>query len=216
VVAAIEQRSDGRVRRGARNRDAIVDGILSCYGAGILRPTAVEVAERAGVSVRSVHNHFADMESLRAEVAELQWARLAPVAEAIASDGALVARIGALVDVRGALFEAATPVRRAAVLVRHESPTIARNLARAERRLRRQVELVFAPELERAGDARAELLEALDVLTSWETWERARSQQRLSPAAARRVVERTITALLAPHARPDEPVGSTNQRGARR
>jgi AcrR family transcriptional regulator len=216
--ARTDARTDGRSRRRARNRDAIVGAILECYRAGVLRPTAVEVAERAGVSVRSVHNHFADMESLRAEVADQQWVRLSPLAERVPTDGPLDARIAALLDARAALFEAAAPVRRAAVLARHESPTIARNLARAERRLRGQLELVFAAELgEMPGDVRGEVLDALDVLTSWEAWERARTLQRLSPAAARRALAHAAGALLtAPPTRPHGPGSGPGERGASR
>jgi len=56
---------DGRVRRGTHNREAIIDALLACYGDGLLRPSVPEVAARAGVSPRSVHNHFADVEALR-------------------------------------------------------------------------------------------------------------------------------------------------------
>ena len=42
-----------------------------------------------------------------------------------------------------AFFEAVTPVRRAALLSVHDSPTIARNLARLDRLLRRQLEPLF-------------------------------------------------------------------------
>ena len=38
---------DGRVRRGTRNREAIVDALLACYEAGDLRPSVPEVAARA-------------------------------------------------------------------------------------------------------------------------------------------------------------------------
>jgi len=54
------QVEDGRVTRGLRNREAIVDALLACYEAGDLRPSLPEVAARAGVSLRSVHNHFDD------------------------------------------------------------------------------------------------------------------------------------------------------------
>jgi len=71
--------TDGRVTRGQRNREAIIDGLLACYEAGALRPSVPEVAARAGVSVRSVHNHFADVEALHAEVARRQVERYAPL-----------------------------------------------------------------------------------------------------------------------------------------
>ncbi len=172
---------DGRVQRGTRNREAIVDALLACYEAGDLRPSVPEVAARAGVSARSVHNHFADVEALRAEVSERQWERYAPLVGEVATISELVAN-------RVIFFEAVTPVRRAALLSVHDSPTIARNLARLDRLLRRQLEVVFP-------DADAETLDALELATSWDAWNRLRTAQGCTVARARRVVERTIRTL---------------------
>src|SRR5207237_4537056 len=140
---------DGRVQRGTRNREAIVDALLACYEAGELRPSVPEVAARAGVSARSVHNHFEDVEALRAEVSQRQWERYAPLVGEVAT-------IAELVVNRVILFEAVTPVRRAALLSVHDSPTIARNLGRLDHLLRRQLERVFP-------DADADVLAALAV-----------------------------------------------------
>ena len=90
---------------------------------------------------------------------------------------------------RVSFFEAVTPVRRAALLTVDRSPTVAANLARLDRVLRRQVVELF-PRL----DART--LEAVDALTSWDAWNRLRTAQGLSAAAARRVLEQTIRKLI--------------------
>ena len=166
--------TDGRVTRGTRNREAIVDALLACYEAGALRPSIAEVAARAGVSTRSVHNHFADVEALRAEVAQRQFQRFS----------ALIGPAGTveeLVDQRAALWEAITPVRRAALLSVHDSPTIARNLARADRLMRRHLERTF-PALD------AEALDALDLVTSWDAWNRLRTAPGSSVVRARRII----------------------------
>ena len=55
---------DGRRARGARNRDAVVTAILELLREGNPEPGAHEIAERSGVSVRSVFRHFDDLESL--------------------------------------------------------------------------------------------------------------------------------------------------------
>src|SRR5437763_6018161 len=165
---------DGRVQRGTRNREAIVDALLACYEAGELRPSVPEVAARAGVSARSVHNHFADVEALRAEVAQRQWQRFAPLIGSAAT-------VDELVEQRAAFYEAVTPVRRAALLTVHDSPAIARNLARLDRILRRQLESAF-PQLT------ADALDALDAVTSWDAWNRLRAAQGCSAARARRVL----------------------------
>ena len=167
--------------------------MVACYEAGILRPSAAEVARRAGVSARSVHNHFADMEALIAEVARRQWARLAHLTDGPDPGAPAPERVAGLVERRAALFETATPVRRAALLSAHESPTIAANLARLDRTLRRQIRRTLAPEL--AG-RRADLLDALDALLSWDVWNRLRSAQGCSAARARRILVVSVTTLL--------------------
>jgi AcrR family transcriptional regulator len=172
---------DGRVQRGERNREAIVDALLACYEAGELRPSVPEVAARAGVSVRSVHNHFADVEALRAEVSQRQWERYAHLLTGAASASELV-------EQRAAFYEAVTPVRRAALLTVHDSPTIAKNLARLDRILRRQLESLY-PALD------SDALSALEAATSWDSWNRLRVAQGCSVARAKRVIERTISAL---------------------
>jgi AcrR family transcriptional regulator len=173
---------DGRVQRGARNREAIVDALLACYEAGQLRPSVTEVAARAGVSVRSVHNHFEDVESLRAEVAQRQWERYSPLIGEVRT-------VDELIAARVMFFEAVTPVRRAALLSVHDSPTIAKNLARLDRVLRQQLEAMF---MEVDNDT----LDALELLTSWDTWNRLRAAQGCSVSRARRVIERAVHALI--------------------
>ena|ERR1700730_1681980 len=185
--------ADGRVRRGVRNREAIVDALLAFCHDGILQPSLPEVAVRAGVSLRSVHNHFDDVEALRAEVARRQWERYAYLAGPPPDGAPFGERIETVVDGRSALYEAVTPVRRAALLSVHESPTIAANLARVDRLLRRQLERAFAPELH---GTRPEVLDALDALLSWDVWNRLRAAQGCSVARARRALVASVTALL--------------------
>jgi AcrR family transcriptional regulator len=172
---------DGRVRRGARNREAITDALLACYEDGILRPSVPEVAARAGVSVRSVHNHFADVEALRAEVARRQWERFAGYTRPVGD-------VDALVAARTALYEAITPVRRAALLSVHDSPTIARNLARFDTILRRQLGALFP-------DLSPEVLAAVELLTSWDAWNRLRTAQGCSVSRATQIIADSIRTI---------------------
>ena len=58
-----EQR-DGRTVRAERTRQALVDALLSLLDEGQLQPTAERIAVRAGVSERSVFQHFPDREAL--------------------------------------------------------------------------------------------------------------------------------------------------------
>ncbi|MDQ1481718.1 MAG: hypothetical protein QOI44_2579 [Actinomycetota bacterium] len=185
---------DGRTQRGQRNREAIIDALLACYDDGILRPSVDEVAARAGVSARSLHNHFEDVEALRAEVAQRQWQRFASFVTAIDASLPIAERVEQLVAQRAAFFEGVTPVRRAALLSVADSPTIAANLARLDRTLRRQLDRGFP------GFA-ADQLDALDAFTSWDTWNRLRTAQGCTVSRARRILKTTTRTLVEGSAR---------------
>src|SRR5207237_1516934 len=91
---------------------------------GDLRPPAPRIAERAGVSLRSVFQHFADRETLFAAVAAAQLERMRAVVRHVPRDGALADRIAAFVEQRGRVLELLSPVRRAALLQEPFSPEL--------------------------------------------------------------------------------------------
>jgi TetR/AcrR family transcriptional regulator of autoinduction and epiphytic fitness len=198
-VVALTGAVDGRVRRGAENRTALVEALVSLYEDGDLEPTAAQIAQRAGVAVRSVYGHFGDIETLAAEVAERQWHVHRRLMDAAPLSGTLIERVDELVARRAALYEAIAPVRRAGMLHAHRSETIAANLRRLAQHLRAQVGKTFAPELDHVERARTtELLDAADLLLAWESWERLRTRQGCSPARARRVLSCALIRLLDP------------------
>jgi AcrR family transcriptional regulator len=205
--------ADGRIARGERNRDALVEALVSLLEAGETKPTARRIASRAGLSLRTVFAHFDDVESLYAAIAERQRDRFRHLYAPIPADQPLEARIDALVARRAELFESIAPVRRASLHVSAGSPALARNLRQAAAALRRQVESSFAPELARAaaggpnGPARGrrtaarapagDAVTAVDVATGWETWDALRTTHGLSVAATRRVMALLVAGALA-------------------
>ena len=145
------------------------------------------------MSLRTVFQHFNDIDTLYGAVAQRQvdrlWSKLDPLP---AIDAPLDVRIDAVVAQRVALFEAIGPVRRAAVGVSSSSPALLRGLARSEAFLRRQIAETFAPEL--AGDA--DRIAAADFAASWEAWEGLRRSSRRSVATA--VMRVLLLAVLNP------------------
>jgi len=103
---------DGRQRRSARSREGIVQALFELVGSGVLRPTAQQVAETAGVGIRSVFRHFADMESLFAEMQARLEAEAVPILRAAAVEGPLDRRARGLVDRRVDFFERIAPYKR--------------------------------------------------------------------------------------------------------
>src|SRR5215210_2985418 len=148
MPAAAKGQRDGRTVRAERTRQALVDALLALLDEGQLQPTAERIAERAGVSERSVFQHFADREALYQAVAVQQYERVAPTLDPIDLSLPLPQRIEAFVAQRARLLETVTPVRRAALLLEPESAVVAGWLQSARRQKAKEVERVFRAELD--------------------------------------------------------------------
>jgi AcrR family transcriptional regulator len=192
-----ELASDGRVRRGERSGQAIVEALVGLMGEGILEPTAQEVAARAGVGIRTVFRRFSDMESLFAEMGARVQADALPLLVGGRPSGDLTERARALVGQRVILFERIAPYKRSANLKRWRSPFLREGHARLVRGLRADL-MRWLPELRSAPE---DMVNALDLATSFEAWDRLRTEQRLGRERAQAVVERMVLALVAELAR---------------
>jgi TetR/AcrR family transcriptional regulator of autoinduction and epiphytic fitness len=189
--------TDGRSARAARTRDAVVEALLSLLDEGNFRPTARQVAERAGVSLRSVYVHFDDLEDLFSAAAHRHFERVRDLVEAIPGDGPLEARLDAFARQRERIHELSASVRRAAVLQEPFSPALADVLSLARKMSCAEIELVFAPEIGRRDPAdRARLVVELELVSSASTWEALRLQHDLPPDAARETVADMLRACL--------------------
>jgi len=170
----------------------MVQALFELVGEGVLQPTAQQVAERAGVGLRSVFRHFADMESLLAEIDGRVQERALPLLEVRPTAGSLEARARGLVGHRVLFFERIAPYKRSGNLQRWRSAFVARQHAALVRVLRADL-LRWLPELERApGD----LVEAFDAALSFELWDRLRTDQRLGRDRAAAALERTLLGLV--------------------
>jgi AcrR family transcriptional regulator len=92
--------ADGRMARSHQTRRAIVDAMRALHAEGDLRPTAPRVAARAGVSLRTVWQHFADMEALLLEAGRRDLEVLLQIVRPIAADLPLAERIERFADQR--------------------------------------------------------------------------------------------------------------------
>jgi AcrR family transcriptional regulator len=178
--------------------------MLNLMRDGDLRPSASDVATRAGVSERTVFRHFADLEQLFEAAAEHQAQRIAPLLAPPPTDGRRERRVGELVRRRARLYEEVTPVRRAAVRQAPFHGVVRARLEQLHAVLRDQLCASFAMELDRVSTRdRRELIEALDAATSWPAWEVMRVDQRLSAARTAGAMERTVSSLLLATCGPD-------------
>lgn len=188
-----ESSADGRVLRSERSREAIVDALFELIGEGVLRPTAQQVAERAGVGLRTVFRHFSDMDKLFAELNERLVAEVRPLVQEAPADGSVEKRVLELVRRRAGLFERIAPYLRSSRVQRWKSPFLEEAHRTFVRRLRSELQR-WVPELEKAAP---EIADALEVATSFATWNRLRDEQRLSQRRAVSSMELTVRLLAA-------------------
>ncbi len=197
MEAGTKASNDGRTVRAERTRQALVDALFALLEAGELRPTAERIAARAGVSERSVFQHFPDREALFEAVAHQQYEQVVRGAEPVDASRPLAERIDVFARERARLLEQITPVRRAAVLIEHQSDVVAGWLKTARRGAAGEVERVFRRELERTEEGeRAVLLAALVSASAWPAWEGYRAHQGLGIDRSRAAMRATIAALL--------------------
>ncbi|HYI62284.1 MAG TPA: TetR/AcrR family transcriptional regulator [Acidimicrobiales bacterium] len=190
---------DGRTARRDRNREAVLDAVLELFRENPLTPSPADVAERSGVSRRSVQRYFDDMDALvrAAMVRHLERVEHLFALEDVGV-GPLPQRIERIVDARLRLYEAVAPMARAALLRARANPLIAERLRQGRARLRDQVGAMFAPELAALpADGAEDVAAALDVLLGFEALEHLVQVRDLDEPASRRVLVRAVGSLLA-------------------
>jgi TetR/AcrR family transcriptional regulator, regulator of autoinduction and epiphytic fitness len=190
-------RVDGRLARSERSRRAVVGALLDLFESGEMRPTAAQIAQRAGVSLRSVFQHFESLETLFAAAADVQMERLAPLLMPIPTGGGFPGRLTMFVTRRSRILEAISPVRRASLRMEPFSNEVRSRLEAARARGRREAERVFATELAALAPAdRRDVSAALGAAASWSNWEHLRRHQGLGVERARRVMARMLASAL--------------------
>ena len=185
---------DGRVERRTRNRTAVLDATIELFVEGHMPPTPAAVAERSGVSLRSVYRYFSDHDALVLAAS----ARLVERNEALfeldlSSAAPLKERIERLVAARLRLYEAVAPMVRVVSRRSDDVPIFAEQLDARRRLLARQTSALFAPEFAAVGDGVAD---AVDALTQFDAIEHLRVHRGLSRRRTRAALVGGLERLL--------------------
>jgi len=189
-------RSDGRNRRAAETRRKIIAAAKAMIAETSTAPTVVAVAKRADVSVRSVFQHFGDVESLFVTVMDSVRDDLV-IPPPTPSNRPLSARIISVVDNLAQVFDKIVPLRVAAgQFVNH--PALIERAKVSKLELREATLEAFAPEFAALGaEAQEELLDAIGAALSLEAWIVLRRRDGMSFERATAVWRLTLEALLA-------------------
>lgn len=195
---------DGRTARAVRTKDAIVDACLGLIDEGDLRPTGPRIAERAGVSVRSIFQHFDDLDALFGAVGDRITVVVSGMITRIDPASPLPERVDAFVAQRTQVLEVLTPVLRAALVHAASSPVIRQQFEDGHRFFVDQLDDVFAVELAASSRPTA-LRDSLAVVLAWASWDLLRGAQGRSVAEARAVVDGLARSVLAGDGHPARP-----------
>lgn len=180
---------DGRTARRLSNRTKMLDAALALASEGA-EVDVDTIAARAGVSVRSVYNHFPTARDLVAGMYERGTDLVRPHLEQMPSpDDPFDERVKRWVDVWGRIQEEIAPIRWRALVAEEAHPELQPELEQLRRAHRAEVKRMF-PEI-RGRVALAAAVTATDSLA----WRSLRRHQGLSVEAARDAVEETIRRL---------------------
>jgi DNA-binding transcriptional regulator YbjK len=187
---------DGRRLRSERTRLAIIEAYQELLRRNSVMPTAVQIAEQAGCSVRSVFERFSDLDALSLATADFTIAQGQAEAVARHVDGDRPTRIRSHVETRARACEKWLPLWRIITnqdqVAELRTRVVLVRLANIER-----MKLMYRRELSSLPEAEAdELLIALAVLTSFESWDQMRHCHGLSTDAAQGIWRSAIDRML--------------------
>lgn len=197
VAGAPRPKIDGRVLRAARTRERIVNATIDLIRGGESTPRVIDIARTAGVSTRSIFQHFDDTEALFAAVAQQVVESLMPLAKPIDSALPWEERLDALMRMRIQVNEALLPFRRAVALHHPRSPKLAAGVTAGRLFARERAESAFAPELMRLAETdRKQIVDALLAASDWQMWFGLRMTYGLDLDAAAATMRRMVGAIL--------------------
>ncbi len=192
-------RIDGRRLRSERTKQLIIEAFLALLRDNSVMPTAVQIAERAGYSVRSIFERFPDLVALRVAATDYALAQAAALAPARHVDADRAMRLRSQVETRAGTCERGVALWRVLLSSDDESGELAVRIAKAREHAMARVELMYRPELSTLPETeRKELLIALEALTDHESWARMREMFQLSFEESCAVWMTAIDRLLPP------------------
>jgi len=158
-------RIDGRRLRSERTKQLIIEAFLALLRDNPEMPTAVQIAERAGYSVRSIFERFPDLNALRVAATYYSLAQalaLAPPRHADAADRQT--RLRSQVETRAHTCERGVALWRVLLHFADQDETgqLKARVARGRETTIKRLELMYRPELSSMAESdRRPLLIAL-------------------------------------------------------
>lgn len=183
--------TDGRRARSDRSRRKIIEAMFELMREGDMTPTAVAVAGRADVGLRTVFRHFDDMDSIFEEMCDEMSAIMMPRFLAPYESTSWQDRLMEKIDRNGDLYELIFPFQVALILRRFQSDFLQKQYNREVKLLRSSLESFLPTSV--VSDRT--LFSAIEVNLTFATWRRLREDQKLSVADSKTSIKRVLIAL---------------------
>lgn len=193
----VSRSRDERIVRGQRIRQSLIQATLDLIQAGDVEPSSGAIATIAGLSSRTLFQHFIHLSDLYAATFELAVSRAFGPDRQVDGAAPLASRIALLVSDRAQLFEEWLPVWHFAERVRRTAPAVGAGLAHLRGILRDRIAAWFAVELDALDPiTRDHALDSLDRTFGLDSWLNMRERQRLSPMRASRAWRFTAESVV--------------------
>ena len=158
---------DGRRLRSLTSQNIIVDAMIILVQRGILEPTAQQVADEAGIGIRTVFRQVQDKENLFSKMDEKVRAALQEtLKKATNPRGNLEERIERLIELEAEIFEKNLQFLRATLANKWKYRTLQKNYERNQRNIKSLL-YTWIPELNNLSESKQVLLTSVNTAGYW-------------------------------------------------
>ena len=160
-------KQDGRRLRSVTSQNIIVDAMMTLIQRGILEPTAQQVADEAGIGIRTVFRQVQDKENLFSKMDEKVRAALQEtLKKATNPRGNLEERIERLIELEAEIFEKNLQFLRATLANKWKYRTLQKNYERNQRNIKSLL-YQWIPELKNLSESKQILLTSVNSAGYW-------------------------------------------------
>ena len=184
---------DGRRQRSDRSRRRIIEAMFDLIADGNMSPSAVDVAARAKVGLRTVFRHFEDMDSIYDEMTAELTEVVLPKIMAPYESTSWQERLMECVDRRADLYETVFPMRVCMMLRRFHSTFLGEQYERDIKLARSLLRSILPKQV----TTDRELFGAIEATMDFSTWRHLRQDQNRSAESAKASLRRILNGLIA-------------------
>ena len=166
IKAQKKLKNDGRKLRSIKSQNIIVDALMQLIKKGILEPTAQQVADVAGISIRTVFRQMEDMETLFFKMDEKIKHSYKKVIDSVEPKGNLLDRIHGLINLETKIFEDNLQFIRSTLGIKSKYKTLQNNHQKADKDLKLLL-YKWLPEMNNLDNSLQILLNSMNSVGYW-------------------------------------------------